>query len=429
MHEKLLIEEQDGEIDELDASLEELENLENGINFWQRKYSPGFKHSWSDVSFRQCDDSMLHLESENFTLTLKKLIGEEEATVRLSDFNLPYSRFVDIQMEQTEEEEEKGAKVPSLLHHLFQLGTSASAKIAPSNPSHVNFGTDNFSVSPQLIGKVEEIWSKNFFPSNVTAAPFSLDIYGPNGKFQPYEKDPETLGMFLVGLTDKSDAPTYWYTSDPSWQSINGSWFALYSNEDLKAIQVNTAPANGLVRGILAFKVFAKPSQTLPVEIQESIALLNQLEKPFGILLSHDYAERYRNSAQMGGGAAFNKFLAHLDSSQCRTQLLPTITSAEWEHLKGDYYDPQSPEATTSVRPFTEKMIRACASSSTDAELSTWPAELSGIPFITTNGWDSLVLHQKQDRGEFFTDRPERDPHPATGCKIYLTAALVVLPK
>lgn len=293
---------------------------------------------------------------------------------------------------------------------------------------------EHFSVSPALISKVEEMWSKKFYPSSVTAVPYKIKLYDRKGMFKPHKDTPETglVGTFLIGLT----AVVYWYLEHlcleaneqyKTWNSFNGTWCAFYPDVVHTVKPVDTYSTLH-TRGTIAFKIFAKdpqPPLAVPTEIIKSF---NEYagKLPFGILLKHSYTVECKKGLLKGSDAALFEILSRLEN--CKIRLLPVITTISYFSYISDSRSKDTTFSESKVYPFNEAMIQACLAPENDPALlavRTWPDELRNIPFVTTGGWNSGVLSHKKSQGAEHTGN---ESLPEEQHSVYISAAILVLP-
>ncbi|KAJ7255475.1 hypothetical protein B0H12DRAFT_534214 [Mycena haematopus] len=218
-----------------------------------------------------------------------------------------------------------------------------------------------FSVSPDLIAAVQNIWSANFFPTHVRAEPYKIHLYGPGGKFKAHRDTPETdlVGTFLVGLGDNSRTTDWRGAFEIKSKGGNrthhmahvGSWVAFYPDVEHSVREI----ASGY-RAVIAFKIFRQHLDTPEVPADVTLSrrikdLLVQLKKPYGILLQHNYS---------AGTAELNGFDAVLHAAAAETggdvKLLPVLI--RWIASRSEFDgDGNDSESNADVFPVTQMHV------------------------------------------------------------------------
>lgn len=159
---------------------------------------------------------------------------------------------------------------------------------------------DHFKVSSYLIKKIESLWQKHFL-MNVTAIPYKINLYGPNGFFNRHKDTPAKgmIGTFLVGLGEYGTNffyPGLKVGENMTWKSNSLSWCAFFSDipHEVQKLPDNAYRAN------IAFKIYInqeainvasnKRIMDATTELVGCLSKCMEKEEQFGIVLSHDYS-------------------------------------------------------------------------------------------------------------------------------------------
>jgi hypothetical protein len=427
--------------------------------------------------------------SDDYTVTitlppLQTALGRSvsgSSTLKISDFNLPFASFKSDSSGYSDENkkispakvvpakktgastQKKGRRVidtsNSLLSHLFDLasaspfGQVSTQKTVFDESVHRARQIDacNFSVSSALISKVEEVWSKHFYPTSVTAVPYKIKLYDLEGKFSQHKDTPETdlVGTFLIGLTTH-EMPNHlhhlqvfstpvppsqtWRPAGTTWRSTNGSYCAFYPDviHSVLPVAQKFGPNYGdqFTRGTLAFKIFLKqpPQHSLTLH-NPTVQAIQNAPKPFGILLKHDYTVDCNRGLLKGADAALFQALSSID--KLKVQLMPVLTTLYFTDDASEAYRLDYREYMTNIYPFNESMIQACLASEDDASgallaIARWPDHLKKLHFITARNWASNVVSHSIDKGAAHTGN---DSRPLEQHSVYISAALIILPE
>lgn len=474
LYEKWMVNNLDSELEYLfdgDRVPDGLQSVQDVIDGWTTLYPSGIVSDSPKYKPNMLNKEVIDLTAEDCTVTLKRMpllmkaLGKAEdetveSTFCLTDLNLPFSKFVP-SMELDQAHMITSSSTPSQSSSTVVSSSEItpclmSMILASSRSQSYQFYHEKFQVSAALVSKVERLWSQHFVPSNVIAVPYKISIYeADQNKFQPIveKKEPRFIGTFYIGLTDPRSATKVRHygnelfsVNESGWTAANGTWCAYYANEIPKLTEAHWKCSH--LRGVIAFKILAKADHEQPsLDVQAELDTLNAMKKPFGILLRPTFTlscqkmkmkkmddgtfKEVPNAWTMkGADAVLFEVLSKLERSH-RTQVLPVIVSAKSEHLFGDYYDPQPPEVSAEVFPFTESIINSCFFSG-DAiykrAASQWPKELQNVPFVTTRSWNSQLLFHTEDEGVEFTGDENSLIRPAKEHNIYLATAFTVLP-
>jgi hypothetical protein len=234
-------------------------------------------------------------------------------------------------------------------------------KVDPSVRDAREITASEFRVSPDLIERVQDLWSASFFPTKVRAEPYKIHLYGPGGKFKPHRDTPETdlVGTFLVGLGDTSLTAEHWYDGafdikiGGRWTrhaAHVGSWIAFYPDVDHAVRDIVSG-----YRAVIAFKIFRERLDTpeVPAEVmsRKTKAVLMRLQKPYGILLRHQYSA---GTAELNGSDA--SLYAAAGETGGDVRLLPVLI--RWTATRDDFemYDGSS-VCSADVFPMTQTHV------------------------------------------------------------------------
>ncbi|KAJ7080762.1 hypothetical protein B0H15DRAFT_787000 [Mycena belliarum] len=305
----------------------------------------------------------------------------------------------------------------------------------------------DFSVSADLIEEVERLWGASFVPTHVRAEPYKIHMYGPGGKFNAHRDTPEMnlVGTFLIGLgdtsrtkDDKEDDSSLkgaFKVGARHYFAHLGSWVAFYPDIGHAVEELVSG-----YRAVIAFNIFRQELPEAPKIVDDSIigdikAILAPLEKPYGILLHHEYCA---GTTELTGGDA--ALYAAVCGPGVDVKLLPVLINwkAQWdpdskEIQNGTYYDPCVFPMTAIHADTVLERIKNHGSDTevhlegTDAEwindYQTEEAEL--IPFYSPRVKDTVVQVWPEEVEVEYTGSGSR-PHEEEG--IYLSYAIVALP-
>ncbi|KAJ6597276.1 hypothetical protein DFH09DRAFT_1134129 [Mycena vulgaris] len=329
-------------------------------------------------------------------------------------------------------------------------------KVDPAVRDAREIPASEFSVAPELINRVQEIWGEaSFFPTHVRAEPYKIHLYGPGGKFKAHRDTPETdlVGTFLLGLGDTSKTvEDAWYgafeikSNGTRWARHTahlGSWVAFYPDVDHAVREIKTGH-----RAVIAFKIFRQHLETAEVPADEKLRgeikdVLMQLQNPYGILLQHHYS---------AGTAELNGFDAALHAAADETgdvKLLPVLI--RWTaSLYEDYgYGGVGSKAkcNADVFPMTETHvdavlthIRAGGDEPSGSSKSKLFVDLKGTnaEWISSHSTESIPFYSPGFSGTSIAWREDiqdaiehtgNESRPHEEDSIYLSYAVVVLPK
>ncbi|KAJ7159434.1 hypothetical protein C8R46DRAFT_1001679 [Mycena filopes] len=328
-------------------------------------------------------------------------------------------------------------------------------KIDPAVRNAREIPASEFSVSPDLITKVQDIWAHRFFPTQVRAEPYKIHLYGPGGKFKPHLDTPETdlVGTFLLGLGDTSktkgdgERGALEIQGDQDkekhrYRANVGHWVAFYPDVDHGVREI----ASGY-RAVIAFKIFRQPQNTpeVPADgmLHQIKDVLAELNAPYGILLHHRYSIRTAELngfdaalyAAAGETGADVKLLSVLiqwsaynnneEPAECDAEVFP-ITDAHvdaiLEHLRTSTDDNKRRYVEWKKKPKLVVNLKG-----TEAEwLSTYQIGTGSIPFYSHElKSTSVTWRETIKEGIEYTGNESR-PHSEDS--IYLSYTVVVLP-
>jgi hypothetical protein len=301
-------------------------------------------------------------------------------------------------------------------------------KVDASVRSAKEITSEHFTVTPELLSRVQELWSKNFWQTNVVAKPYKINIYGPGDHFKPHKDTPEKdlVGTFLIGLGDTSDGKltfenTRWGSR---WECAGrGSWTAFFPS-----VTHEIKPLTKGYRATLALKIYRQGEKCSGRTDgrQDLVQLFQGFTKPFGVLFDHQYC--IDTDELSGIDSLMLKTLRQLPGAT--THLLPVVTTfsgSRWSRISS--YDDES---TSSVHPLTEYHINQLLGkphTKAAKKEAEWVGALdSSVPFFSLNklGVDGFVWEHHRERAAEHTGNESR---PESEDSIYLHYAAVVTEK
>ncbi|PIL24951.1 hypothetical protein GSI_12838 [Ganoderma sinense ZZ0214-1] len=265
-----------------------------------------------------------------------------------------------------------------------------------------------FSVDPELLGRIADIWDQNFFPnSGVRVEPYKIHLYGPGDHFAVHRDTPQQglVGTFLLGLGDTADYGGL--TVDGRIRHAHeGHWTAFYPDVPHQVKEVDG------YRAAIAFKLFrseaddadAKETDASAAVRQQVSQLVASMEAPFGILLQRKYCL---------GTTVFSGFDAVLLSAartlpDVEVKHFPIIlqSSANWWNPDSEYAYSSSYDlkCSTAVYPFTKGHVDALieyVEHSTAKPVNhsacgaPWLQGVEGVPFFSLDLEQSLFTYQE----------------------------------
>nr|VWO94607.1 Non-specific serine/threonine protein kinase (EC [Ganoderma boninense] len=296
-----------------------------------------------------------------------------------------------------------------------------------------------FSIDPELLERIADIWDQNFFPnSGVRVEPYKINLYGPGGHFAVHRDTPQQglVGTFLLGLGDTANYGGLTLDGEirPAYE---GHWTAFYPDVPHKVEELDG------YRAAIAFKLFrteaenanAKETDTSVAVRKQVSQLVGSMEAPFGILLQRKYCL---------GTTVFSGFDAVLVNAAralpgVEVEHLPIIlqSSANWSDPNSEYADSSSYDlkCSTAVYPFTKGHVEALIeyvehSTAKPANHSAcgapWLEGVEGVPFFSLDLEQSLFTYQEDlhDTSVYLGNEVEMCREDS----IYLSYALLVLP-
>ncbi|KAJ7211573.1 hypothetical protein GGX14DRAFT_697249 [Mycena pura] len=287
-------------------------------------------------------------------------------------------------------------------------------KVDPAVRDAREIPASEFSVSPDLIAQVQELWGAWFFPTQVRAEAYKIHLYGPGGKFKAHRDTPETdlVGTFLVGLGDTSQTAqggdVFEIKDNGEWTGHTaslGSWIAFYPDVDHSVQE--------LARGYRAIK-----------------DVLMKLQKPYGMLLRHRYSA---GTAELNGVDA--ALYAAAEESGGDVKLLPVL-------IRWSAYREEAEEASDRELHVDTVLahIRTRAHKPSDSSDSKLIVDLKGTDaaWINNQGTESIPFYSPAFRDtsiawsedvEDAVEHTGNESRPHREDSIYLSYAVVVLPK
>ena len=301
-----------------------------------------------------------------------------------------------------------------------------------------------FSVDPELLERIADLWDQNFFPNTgVRVEPYKIHLYGPGDHFSVHHDTPQQglVGTFLLGLGDTTRYGGLTVDGE-GHRADEGHWCAFYPDVPHKIKEIDGH------RAAIAFKLFrtsevdeadAKETDTSVAVRQQVSQLVGTMEAPFGILLQRKYCL---------GTTSFTGFDAVLVNA-ARTlpgvdvRHLPIIlqSSANWgdsEGVPGLGYSSSTYDmkCSTTVYPFTkghvDALIEYVEHSTTkkpnnhSACGAPWLEGVEGVPFFSLDLRQSLFTYQEDanESNAYVGNEVEMCREDS----IYLSYALLVLP-
>jgi hypothetical protein len=310
-------------------------------------------------------------------------------------------------------------------------------------------GPHQFSVSQEMIKKVEKKWAKCFFPTKVKAIPQKINLYQENGLFRAHRDTPSNklVGTFLVGLGDtascKSESnketgkkqkkddeiPTFTVTHNGKefkWRALLGSWCAFYSN-----VLHEVKPINHGFRATISFDIEVDGESDIDygneltrheLLLKQTLAKLGNVNGTFGIMLSHMYAIK---AMSLKGS---DKFIhsALLTLKNRHVFLLPVVTE-----FSGQYGEGFKLYTESSVYPLTDAHVDYLLNKTDEEPTHLSPDvkwdDVSNIPFFAYNfnfdgfQWSSFRQPYCESMGN--NSAPGRED------SLYIHMAMIVMPK
>ncbi|KAJ7731115.1 hypothetical protein DFH07DRAFT_929384 [Mycena maculata] len=242
-------------------------------------------------------------------------------------------------------------------------------KVDPAVRDAREIPASEFTVPPELIARVQDLWcASDFFPTHVRAEPYKIHLCGPGGKFTAHRDTPETdlVGTFLLGLGETCKTTEGGWTATQGAFEIKSSgarrptrhaahpgyWVAFYPDVDHSMREIASR-----YRAVVAFKIFRQHLD--PPEVPADVALrrkitdvLRKLQKPYGILLQHHYSA---GTAELNG-VDTALYAAAGETGNGDVKLLPVLI--RWTALK-DYsdYTTEDGKCSAEVFPMTETHV------------------------------------------------------------------------
>jgi hypothetical protein len=135
------------------------------------------------------------------------------------------------------------------------------------NARELSADDDEFTVTEDVLRRVEQLWASRLEPQRVRAQAYKINIYGPGGRFLLHRDTPERalVGTFLLMLY--GDDSRYALVCHPPfplhagqacyWYGAHSGWCAFYPDVPHSVEPRESGPHCGGVRITLAFKIFA----------------------------------------------------------------------------------------------------------------------------------------------------------------------------
>jgi hypothetical protein len=171
----------------------------------------------------------------------------------------------------------------------------------------------NFQVSPEIVKFVEKTWGDHFYPSNVKAVPYKINLYKKGDKFVGHKDTPDKnlIGTFLLGMSYKKcersfkvdvcpNAKYKWDRYETWGESQVGTWCAFYAD-----VPHRVKHKNDTIRATMSFKIYSNDSDfemsDMTVDFVDNYLKNNPLPPTLtspnitsnslvGLILSHDYS-------------------------------------------------------------------------------------------------------------------------------------------
>ncbi|KAI1796667.1 hypothetical protein LXA43DRAFT_879441 [Ganoderma leucocontextum] len=299
-----------------------------------------------------------------------------------------------------------------------------------------------FSVEPELLAHIADLWDQNFFPNTgVRAEPYKIHLYGPGDHFSAHRDTPQQglVGTFLLGLGDTNDYGGL-TVDGVEHRAREGHWCAFYPDVPHKVKETSG------YRAAIAFKLFrtstaddatAKESDTTVAVRQQVSQLVGTMEAPFGILLQRKYC--LGTTTFSGFDAVLVNAARTLPDVEVRHLPIVLQSSAKWGDTEGGFGYSSSGyemECSTTVYPFTKDHIdalmeyveRSTAKPKNHSACGApWLEGVEGVPFFSLDLEQSLFTYQEEanESNAFVGNEVEMCREDS----IYLSYALLVLPR
>ncbi|OBZ78047.1 hypothetical protein A0H81_01675 [Grifola frondosa] len=308
-----------------------------------------------------------------------------------------------------------------------------------------------FTVSPNLITEIEKSWGEHFIPGTVRVEPYKIHMYGPGGLFKSHKDTPEKdlIGTFLVGLGD---------TTNPKESGVFRVGRGAAYNHGLRADEGHWShstqiPGTKKAGSPRPTRLYETGPEAIPRAKMEKV--LEDVRAPYGLLLEHKYC---MGTTELSGldNVLHVATKAVAQRKNAEVHFLPVLMKVTAEMYR---YEDQKPKVSveTPVFPLTQAHVDALISSLNgpnahykpgyDCDLDyvgyyrrrgyprrvdvpnqeKWLVELEDVPFFTLDFMRSTMVWQhEEEEGAEYTGNEAR---PSTEDSIYLSYAMVVLPK
>uniref|UniRef100_A0A0W0GF99 Prolyl 4-hydroxylase alpha subunit Fe(2+) 2OG dioxygenase domain-containing protein n=2 Tax=Moniliophthora roreri TaxID=221103 RepID=A0A0W0GF99_MONRR len=297
--------------------------------------------------------------------------------------------------------------------------------------------SSGFEVSDKLLTDIASLWSKNFLPSKVRVQPYKIHLYGEGGHFQSHKDTPETdlVGTFLLGIGDSAaDSPMTGNLciGDVRVSAHPGQWVAFHPD-----VPHSVSPLTKGCRAVIAFKIFSVDSDStwgsqakeehLPKLAEEVTSVLEEIPRPFGMILEHQYPMGTREASLAGIDAIMLAAGKKLPDSAI--EIIPVVIKLIEEDIYEDAEDEYDDEHVDSrVMPFTRHHVDLFLGRNIQAakEAVSWLDGVESVPFY--------ALNLKQNGMQMSSDSEQlnwrgNESDGTRESSVYLTYAMLVLPR
>lgn len=274
-------------------------------------------------------------------------------------------------------------------------------------------------VDNDLLSQVVQCWQQHFYPTDVYAEVYKLNLYGPGGHFEAHRDTPakNLVGTFLLGLGDSSNIRFSIGDRGTWFKADLGSWCAFYPS----VVHQVEAGTKGY-RATLAFKIYYRETTTQSSWSEEDMAstknliasqIFERFPRPFGIIFRYKYS--LETTTLSGWDSVVMNAIQKLGG--VRTELIPIVTCIHQQCM----YDCQ-PEATVEIYPFTEAHIRYIL-----GETKETPRNYPRMPFYTLRKKSDIFPIRWSKSGESYAEHVGNESRPGDQNSIYLHYALLVM--
>lgn len=283
----------------------------------------------------------------------------------------------------------------------------------------------SFQVSDEIIKYVEDTWNSHFYPSNVKAVPYKINLYQKGDKFIGHKDTPDKnlVGTFLLGLShEESDSlkvltrPNASHNQYDIWEDSRiGTWCAFHAD-----VPHEVEHNEDCIRATMSFKIYTTQNvyeiSKLSEQYADEYLRKNPMPKSsvndetIGIILSHDYSV---NTTTLKG---VDNLWYHVATKISKTpvELIPVVlkTSMYW------YRDSEpAPSVSMNVYPLTTQHLLYL-----NGEDVPKPAEYPEIKFYKL----SYDGYQWSCETESYIEYTGNESQPQSEDSLYIHRALIL---